>query len=614
MKINEEKYYLSLLEKEPDNAKAAFSLGTIYLHAQDGRRALKWLEKAFSLKPDWAVVQNNLGKTYELLGDDIQARIFFEKAAQLDPNLAEAWFNLAEADSKAGYPERALDHYCHAIRISPEMIAAHNNMGNLLKNMKRYPEAIEAFCNVVRLNPNLAQGHYNLGSTYRLIEQFPKAVVHLSEAIKIEPDYADAWNNLALTCKNIGDLKRALTYLMRALQIDPGLAVARWNRSFVHFLMGNWSKGWKDFEARFDVPHWSTIYPHRIEGRLWDGRPAPGQVLLVHDEQGLGDTFQFVRLLPWVRQRCSRLIFETRRELVPLLESFPGIDDLIIRSDKGPPTVSFDQYVPLMSLGRIMNIDPDDMTSMTPYLKAPQDKIIQWRSRMSSKAINVGLVWSGRPEHGNDANRSCGLELFEPLFDLPEFNFIGLQKGPAAAQARQMTAIDNFANWGDDLDSFADTAGIIHHLDLVITVDTSVAHLAGAMGRPVWVLLPFIPDWRWGMQGTKTGWYSSMQLLRQPAPKAWGPVIQEIKRMLEKNHQLFIRQRPRATQQFSLNRIQQPAPRQRASSPRSPSPLATWALRPLDAREDKGGPALFERSEFASRPEVCPSGPGHRCR
>lgn len=518
---------------EQYNLKAAFSLGTTYLQRNDHQNAMIWLKKALLAKPDWALTHNNIGKVYELRGDSTKAHTYYRNAADLDPGLAEAWFNLAELDARSGSFEQALAHYQNAIRLSPGMVAAHNNMGHLLKNLKRYPEAIAVFRKLLELAPGLAQGHYNLASTYHLTKQYLEAINHFAQAIKLKPDYSDAWNNMALVCKALGDLGRAMTCLDQALQINPQFSVARWNRSFVNFLMGNWDQGWRDFEARFDVPHWRSIYPHRINGTRWDGSPIPGGALLVHDEQGLGDTLQFARLLPWAKQFCKRLILETRPEIAPLLDSTLGIDELIIRSSEGPPAVSFDRYIPLMSLGFMAQAHPDRLPLRIPYIKAPLDKVTHWGRRIQSKGIHVGLVWAGRPEHGNDENRSCTLDLFAPLFNLPGFEFIGLQKGPAAAQIRRAIGCKRLSNWGDDLDSFGDTAGIIHHLDLVLTVDTSVAHLAGAMGRPVWVLLPFIPDWRWGMKGTQTGWYPTMRLFRQEKPGDWETVIRQIKADLE---------------------------------------------------------------------------------
>ena len=531
--LGAEQCYRQVLRKDPSHPKAAFGLGTLYLLRNDTDEALRWLLRARDTKPDWGLLQNNLGRAFLLKNDQKRALECFQKALLEAPDQAEIWFNLAEIYAKTGRSELAISHYSKAIQLDPAMIAAYNNIGNVLRESQRYDEAIAAFQKVLALAPELAQGHYNLGGVYRLVEDYEKAVGHLSTAIQLMPDYADAWNNLALTCKNMGDLDRAITYFNHALQIDPELAVARWNRSFVNFLLGNWSDGWQDFEARFDVPHWRTIYPHRIDGTLWDGTPIPGKTLLVHDEQGLGDTIQFARLLPWARQRCGQLILETRKELIPLLHNNPAIDQVIVRSAIQPPSTHCDAYIPLMSIARLAQITPQNQAGTSSYISAEKEKTTQWKQRLPNGRIRVGVVWAGRPQHGNDANRSLDITQFTPLFRNRAIQFIGLQKGPATAQAKA-GQWPNFDNIGPALESFADTAAVLSQLDLLITVDTAVAHLAGAMGRPVWVLIPFIPDWRWGMWGDTTPWYPGMQLHRQHRPKDWEPVIERIRLQLEK--------------------------------------------------------------------------------
>jgi hypothetical protein len=334
-------------------------------------------------------------------------------------------------------------------------------------------------------------------------------------------------------------LDRALSCLNRAIHIDADLAIAHWNRAFIHLLRGDWLNGWQDFEWRFQIPQWQTIYPHRIKGILWTGDVMPDHTILIHDEQGLGDTFQFVRYLNWVKQCFGKVILETRKELVSLLSNCSCIDQIIARSPDGPPPVPFDRYAPLMSLPRIFQTTPDRIPGTNAYIAAPKEKLDQWRYRLPSKGFKVGLVWAGRPEHVNDANRSCTLDQISALFQLQEIEFFGLQKGPAADQANQPSTWPNFSNLGQVLEDFADTAGILAHLDMVITVDTSVAHLAGAMGRPVWVLVPFIPDWRWMIKTEQSPWYPTMRLFRQARPDAWEPVIAQIKTALtERYHKM----------------------------------------------------------------------------
>jgi predicted O-linked N-acetylglucosamine transferase (SPINDLY family) len=522
-----EAQYHALLEIQPEHARAMFHLGTLYLHQDRFEKALEWFRRALDLAPDWVILHNNMGKALLAMDDPCEAAVHFERACRLDPDLAEAWFNKAEVHHRAGRWEMAVECYQEAILRQPRMSAAHNNMADALKHLKRLPQAIEAYSSVVELEPELAEGHYNLGSACRLDEQYEKALTHLGKAVQLRPTYAEAWNNLALTCKNIGEMERALTYFNRALEIDPMMAVARWNRSFVHLLKGNWQQGWRDFEWRFDLPNWRSIYPHRIAGTRWDGSDAFDKSILVHDEQGLGDTFQFLRYLPLVKKKCRRVIFETRKELADLLAGSAGIDQMVVRSPKAPPSVVYELYIPLMSLAGLFGTSPDNIVNPGPYITAPENKVAKWKRDLPGQGAKVGIVWAGRPEHLNDANRSCTIDDISELFKFESVNFIGLQKGPAAAQVEKLNH-SNVVNIGDSLESFADTAGVMANLDLVISVDTSVAHLAGAMGIPVWVLIPFIPDWRWMMHGQRTPWYGSMRLFRQQRPRDWQAVARDL--------------------------------------------------------------------------------------
>jgi hypothetical protein len=248
----------------------------------------------------------------------------------------------------------------------------------------------------------------------------------------------------------------------------------------------------------------------------------------------LGDTIQFSRLLPWARQRCEHLILETREELIPLLQNNPAIDRIIVRSKTRPPTTQFDYYIPLMSIARLARITPQALSGTSPYdVAVGKQKSAQWQCRLPMGNPRVGLVWAGRSQHSNDTNRSCNISQFATLFNHADIHFVGLQKGPAAAQAEN-GRWSNFKNIGPVLEDFGDTAAVLSQLDLLITVDTATAHLAGALGRPVWVLIPFVPDWRWGMHGDTTAWYPTMRLYRQHRPKDWVSVIDRINCQLQK--------------------------------------------------------------------------------
>jgi hypothetical protein len=310
------------------------------------------------------------------------------------------------------------------------------------------------------------------------------------------------------------------------------MAEAHWNRSFTYLLNANFEDGWKDYDWRFQQVRWQTLYPHRFTGPRWDGTTCAEKTLLVHDEQGLGDTLQFVRYLPMAKARCAKIIFETRKSLIPLLQGFPGMDQIVARSSYPHPAKNWDVYIPLLSLPKVFATKLETIPDQVPYIYAAAKKIEYWKHRLDGDGFKVGIVWAGRPMHTNDHNRSCALRQFLPCSEIPGIQLIGLQKGAAATQVDDLTPGMDFVNLGEELQDFSDTAGLIENLDLVISVDTAIAHLAGAMGKAVWVLLPFIPDWRWMMDRDNSPWYPTMRLFRQKTRGDWESIFQRVEKEL----------------------------------------------------------------------------------
>ena len=385
---------------------------------------------------------------------------------------------------------------------------------------------------MVRLRPDLPEGHYNLGSVLKDTGDFEQAVAYLRESLRLQPHHAESWNNLALAYKTRGQFDTAITYFSQALHLKEDLAEAHWNRSFVYLLQGRFAPGWQDFEWRFQLPKWQLAYPFRQPLPRWDGTRDPRRRILVHDEQGLGDTLQFVRYLPLVKARCNTVILETRRELIGLLQQVEGVDAMVERPSSDTPFTAADCHIPLLSLPMIFGTRPETIPATVPYIRPDPQKETAWKDRLSLPGTNVGIVWAGRPEHQNDRNRSCRLEHFAGLARIPGVRLIGLQKGPAASQADAASCRPWVLSLGGELNDFADTAAVISHLDLVISVDTAVVHLAGAMAKPVWVLLPFVPDWRWMLNREDSPWYPTMRLFRQHCPGDWPDVFNRLEAAL----------------------------------------------------------------------------------
>jgi tetratricopeptide (TPR) repeat protein len=527
-------YYGKTIQFAPDFMEAYYNLGLVYASQSDSNKAILCYRKSLELRPEFAAAHNNLGRALLDTGRLKQAVECFQRAIRLKPDFAEPHYNLGDAYHRLKQPATAVEHFQRAVQIQPRMLEAYNNLGNVWQELGNLDAAIENYSQVVRLKPELAEGYYNLGSALRAQERFIEATEALQCALKLKPDYAEAYNNLGLSRKSLGDLNQAAALFSQALRIKPDLAEAHWNRSFTYLLQGNFDDGWKDYDWRFRLEKWTTIYPFRLSKPRWDGKPAPDQRILIHDEQGLGDTIQFVRYLPLARPLCGRLIFETRDSLIPLLRGFPGIDELIGRSADGIPAADFDLHMPLLRLPGLFRTTSKTIPSRVPYLFAPQEKIDLWKNRLAGDGLKVGLVWAGRPQHANDRNRSCLIAHFHRIIAIRPIQFVGLQKGRAAAQIDDLPLQLRFRNFGGELEDFTDTAGLLHNLDLVISVDTAVAHLAGALGKPVWVLLPFIPDWRWMMNRQDSPWYPTMKLFRQKRFGDWANVIETVTEELNK--------------------------------------------------------------------------------
>ncbi len=317
----------------------------------------------------------------------------------------------------------------------------------------------------------------------------------------------------------------------QAIRPKPDYTDAHWNRSLALLLSARLSEGWKEYQRRYD--DLNTINPYYSQKTLWDGSSFAGKTLFVRYQQGLGDNIQFVRYLSMVKERGGTVIYETKKPLTNLLRPLDGIDELVEASSNGRPAASFDLHVSLMDLPRVFGATIETIPSNVPYLYADPAKAQVWRNRIVRKDLTVGIVWAGGPAHRNDRNRSCTLADFAPLAEIDGIQLYGLQKGNGLRQWDMSSTEIIAANIGEEFEDFTDTAAAIENMDLVVSVDTAVLHLAGAMGKPVWALLPFAPDWRWMLERQDTPWYPTMRLFRQKSPGCWPDVFADVKKELQ---------------------------------------------------------------------------------
>jgi tetratricopeptide (TPR) repeat protein len=490
-----EKVYRQILSHQPDHAEVLNLLGILECQRNRLPTAVELFRRAIASCPTNAIYHNNLGNA-----------------------LRNNW-QLDEAIASFG----------QSIRLTPDYAAAYSNLGNALMDAGRLDEAIASVRQAIRLKPDYAEAYFNLGNALRGNGQFEEAIEAYRQAIRIKPDYAEAHNNLGTAMNENGRLQEAVDSFQQAIKINPEYANAHFNCSMSLLALGDFKRGWREHAWRTRALPGFLFPMEKLTQPLWDGGELNGRVIFINAEQGFGDVIQFVRYVPMVAGRGGRVILGCQRELLRLLEGFPGIERMVTNFD---PLPSFELHCPLLNLPLVFSTDLDSIPAKVPYLTPDRGRVEHWKSRIGSgpRGLKVGLVWAGRPKHRRDKQRSIPLTHFEPLTKLEGIDFFSLQKGEAARQPAPAGL--KLIDYTDDLHDFADTAGLIANLDLVIAVDTAVAHLAGAMGKPVWALLPFFPDWRWLMDREDSPWYPTMRLFRQKTAGDWSGVIQNVAQAL----------------------------------------------------------------------------------
>jgi tetratricopeptide (TPR) repeat protein len=446
------------------------------------------------------------------------------RAEALDDRPASPHYVMGRLWQDAGQLAEAEAAYRNAVAREPGHARALNNLGCVLHMQGRLQEALVAYRHALELDSTLPQANLNYAAIARDQGALERAIQHYERHTAEHPQDALAFNDLGNSYRELGRNAEALAAFDRALALAPDLAQAHFSRSFVLLLLGRFREGWAEFEWRWRIPAFNEPM-RRFSSPMWRGERLDAGVLLLHAEQGLGDTLQFVRFAPLATARCASVVLECQQELVDLLQGTPGVQRVLARGELPPESVA---HTPLMSLPDIFGTTLADIPWGGPYVYANPEKALAWRVALAAQGLCVGLVWAGRPQQWDDRKRSILLEALAPLARVQGVTFYSLQVGAAAVQAAMPPAGMRLVDVADRIVDFADTAAIVANLDLVITVDTSVAHLAGAMGVPVWVLVPYAPDWRYLLERDDNPWYPSMRVFRQPRDGDWPGAIEQI--------------------------------------------------------------------------------------
>ncbi len=522
--------YKKAIKLEPNNPNAYNNLGNVLKTQGLYADAIENYEKALQLQPDSAVIFNNLGLTQseiKLYDEAIQS---LSQAIKLAPNYAEAHDNLGNTLKEMGQYEEAIKSCSRAIQLNPNYAAGYNNIGTCFYEQDKFYEASENFKRAIQLKPDFAEPYHNLGAVFFRLGQYNEAIENCEHAVKLKPDYAEAYNSLGGILHNQRQYDKAITNFSKAVEVRPDYARAYVNRAYSFLITGDFAQGWKDYWWRRKIKdEHMTFYRRRFEVPLWDGSSFANKRLLIHYEQGAGDNIQFVRYMPLVKSRGGTVIFEIPKAVSGLLNGFDGIDELIETPLDGKlPDVEFDYYVPLMDLPGIFETTLETIPADIPYLYADPAKVTYWKKKLSDDKFKVGIVWAGSPKHKNDHCRSCPLRHFAPLAKIRGVQLYGLQKGPATAQIDDLADEMSVVNLGEDFKDFSDTAAAIENMDLIISVDTSVLHLAGAMGKPTWGLISYVLDWRWLLEREDSPWYKTVRLFRQKKLGDWEDVLNSV--------------------------------------------------------------------------------------
>ena len=494
--------YEEILQNDPQHFDAKHLLGVVYLQNCRYEEALQNIQEALAIKPDNAAAYSNLG------------RVLHE---------SKRW-------------DEAVTSYDQAIRLQPNFAEAHYNKGNALRELKKFDDAIASYEAAIQHKHHYAEAYQNLGVIAQELRQIDKAIAHYDQAIALKPNSAETHSNRGVALKAIHRIEEAIQAFDQAIALQPNYAQAYWNKSITLLLSGQYEEGWQLFEWGWAAKQRGT--PRHLEYPLWTGvEPLNGKTILLHAEQGYGDDIQCCRYAKLVHDLGATVILEVPTLLVDLFKGLEGVTTVIAQ---GQPINHVDYQCPLMTLPLAFKTSLTSIPTQFPYLHADSTKSEHWKHKLQPfTQKKIGLVWNGgfrpnQPESWQlNAERNVALDEFAKHLSHPNFAFISLQKGdPAESEIRGQEDVywpqGNFHNFANELHSFSDTAALISNLDLVISVDTSTAHLAAAMGKPVWILNRYDNCWRWLLDTEHSPWYPSVRLYRQGPERKWQPVLQQV--------------------------------------------------------------------------------------
>jgi tetratricopeptide (TPR) repeat protein len=515
-----------VLKAAPDWFDALHLAGLLKLDSGKAAASQVLLAKALKLNPNAPQVLANYGRTLSALNRDDEAMAALDKALAIAPDSFETVNIRGNVLLKLNRPAEAATAFERVLALEPRFLGARANLGNALAQLGRFEEALAQYDALLAVQPAHPETLLNRGSALAGLGRLDEALTAYDRALALRPDYSKARIGRGATLAALNQHQDALQEYATALAADKSNADIQHNEALSLLTLGDYIRGFQKYEARW----LRTGMPRRrsLGKPLWLGEyPLARKTILVHAEQGLGDTIQFARYVPQLARSGANVVLEAPKELVALLSRLEGVASVVARGDALP---AYDVHCPAGSLPLALRTDVATIPTNVPYLAGDEARVAKWRERIGHlRSPRIAVAWSGSADHANDRNRSITLARFTPLLTAGTGSIISIQRELRGGDADTLARLPNVTHVGDALADFDDTAAVMALADLVISVDTSVVHLAGAMGRPVWVLLPFQPDWRWLLGRDDSPWYPTVRLFRQPKPGDWDSVIARVK-------------------------------------------------------------------------------------
>ncbi len=537
--INEAiKLYQKSIKNFPTSIEAYINLGRLLREIGRLNESKDITHKVIEIDPNYSIAFDNLGIIYKELGDFKKSELFSRKAIRINPKFTLAYFNLGNTLKELGRYKEAEMCYLSATRLDPSFAEAFNNLGSNFYLMNKYNEAEKVIKRALKINPNLIEAYSNLGRIARENCKYEQAANYLKQAIRIKPNSADSHSNLGNIYKDLGKLIDAEKSILMAIKLKPNFNDAFFNLSLIQLLKGDYKNGLKNYEYRFKKN--KPIIPHgniKIK-KLKENILSKNENLLILSEQGLGDTIQYMRYVLYLKKQGLNIIFCAQTKLHTLIKA-SKIDSNPIKPEEAIH-INTGSWISLLSIPRLLGVNPNNPIIKKPYIQVKDDLFTKWKNKLANETSPiVGINWQGNKdfERKSYQGRSIPLESFSELLKENKITFLSLQKGYGSEQKINCSFKDNFVKIQNEIDSildFHENAAIISNCSLIITCDTAVAHLAGGMGKNVWLLLKKVPYWTWGMESDSTFWYPNMKLFRQSESFNWHELMERLSITLKK--------------------------------------------------------------------------------